>query len=163
MGEMIIQLYTLQAIKSVVRSFGDGGVAMAADGGLFGPRYAAEGIGMVSGATFTDLDVDGRPDLALAMEWGPVRIFHNLGGRFEEETAARGLAALTGWWTSIATGDFDGQRINTVKLPTGWFVSFSTFFTDDENAIQSAKITMYFIWLFWRIILFFAKFTLRKL
>jgi enediyne biosynthesis protein E4 len=66
-------------------------------------------IGLVSGATFADLDGDGDPDLALAMEWGPVRVFENRGGRFQDVTAARGLAELTGWWTSVAAGDFDGD------------------------------------------------------
>ena len=66
-------------------------------------------IGMVSGATFADLDGDGAPDLALAMEGGPVRVFRNQRGHFQEMTAAWGLANLTGWWTSVTTGDFDGD------------------------------------------------------
>lgn len=66
-------------------------------------------MGLVSGATFADLDGDGAPDLALAMEWGPVRVFRNQGGHFEEMTARWGIADLTGWWTSIAAGDFDGD------------------------------------------------------
>ena len=49
-----------------------------------------ESIGLVSGATFCDLDGDGAPDLALAMEWGPVRVFHNDHGRFQEITARIG-------------------------------------------------------------------------
>ncbi len=66
-------------------------------------------LGMVSGATFADLDGDGWPDLALATEWGPVRIFMNRQGHFEEKTAQWGLADLTGWWTSVVAGDFDGD------------------------------------------------------
>ena len=66
-------------------------------------------LGMVSGATFADLDGDGVPDLALAMEWGPVRVFRNQRGRFEDVTAAWGLADSKGWWTSVTAGDFDGD------------------------------------------------------
>src|SRR5207253_6201919 len=40
-----------------------------------------ESLGMVSGATFCDLDGDGQPDLALALEWGPLRVFRNQNGR----------------------------------------------------------------------------------
>jgi hypothetical protein len=64
---------------------------------------------MVSGATFADLDGDGAADLALATEWGPVRVFLNRQGHFEEMTAQWGLAGLTGWWTSVVAGDFDGD------------------------------------------------------
>jgi hypothetical protein len=66
-------------------------------------------IGLVSGATFADLDGDGWPDLALAMDWGPVRIFHNDRGRFREITGSLGLLETTGCWTSIVAGDFDGD------------------------------------------------------
>ncbi|MEN9678411.1 MAG: hypothetical protein RIS76_4307, partial [Verrucomicrobiota bacterium] len=68
-----------------------------------------QSLGMVSGATFADLDADGAPDLALALEWGPIRIFHNAKGQFSEATTALGLAGLTGWWTGITAGDFDGD------------------------------------------------------
>ena len=50
-----------------------------------------ESIGLVSGATFCDLDGDGQPDLALAIEWGPVRLFQNQHGHFRDLTAEWGL------------------------------------------------------------------------
>ncbi len=68
-----------------------------------------ESLGLVSGATFTDLDADGHPDLALGVEWGPVRVFRNNNGHFEEMTSRWGFAGRTGWWTSVTTGDFDGD------------------------------------------------------
>lgn len=67
------------------------------------------GFGLVSGAVFTDLDQDGDPDLAVACEWGPVRVFGNDGGQLKERTAALGLARFSGWWNGIAAGDFDGD------------------------------------------------------
>ncbi len=66
-------------------------------------------IGLVSGAVFSDLDGDGQPDLVLACEWGPVRVFRNNHGKFEEATAELGLSRFTGWWNGVATGDFDGD------------------------------------------------------
>jgi hypothetical protein len=38
-------------------------------------------VGMVSGAVWSDLDGDGFPELILACDWGPLRIFHNDHGR----------------------------------------------------------------------------------
>jgi hypothetical protein len=64
-------------------------------------------IGMVSGAAFSDIDSDGDADLILAVEWWPVKIFRNTGGRFAEATAELGLSNYLGWWNGVTTGDFD--------------------------------------------------------
>ena len=61
--------------------------------------------GLVTDAAFSDLDGDGDPDLLLALEWGPVTVYRNDGGRFTPEP----LTDDTGWWTSLLTGDFDGD------------------------------------------------------
>ena len=66
-------------------------------------------VGMVCGAVFSDLNADGKPDLILASDWGPIRVFHNQGGRFKEATQELGLGSLSGWWNGVSTGDFDGD------------------------------------------------------
>jgi len=66
-------------------------------------------MGLVRGAVWSDLDGDGRPDLILGCEWGPVRVLMNRDGRLRDETDALGLGGHTGWWQGVATGDFDGD------------------------------------------------------
>jgi hypothetical protein len=66
-------------------------------------------LGLVSGAVFSDLDGDGFPELILACEWGPIRVFKNNHGRFAEVTEQLGLADFKGWWNGVTTGDFDGD------------------------------------------------------
>jgi hypothetical protein len=79
-----------------------------------------EKLGLVSGAVFSDLDGDGYPDLVLACEWGPVRVFHNDHGRFEEVTDQLGLGSFKGWWNGVAAGDFDGDgRLDIVASNWG--------------------------------------------
>jgi len=67
-----------------------------------------EKLGLVNGATFSDLTGDGQPELLLACEWGPVRVFSFDGG-VKELTKDLGLDRQIGWWNSVATGDFDGD------------------------------------------------------
>jgi hypothetical protein len=68
-------------------------------------------VGLVTSALWSDVDGDGWPDLLLTLEWGEVKYFHNNGGRnFEDWTDLGGFAAAgTGWWTSIASADFNGD------------------------------------------------------
>lgn len=73
---------------------------------------ALQNIGMVTAALWSDVDGDTWPDLLLTLEWGNVKYFHNSGGAgFEDWTDKAGFAAAgTGWWTSLSTADFNGDR-----------------------------------------------------
>src|SRR5439155_20015538 len=95
-------------------------------------------VGLVNGAVWSDLDGDGLPELVLACEWGPVKIFRNDHGRLvpwdppvtfsaSAGLSQRGtrnspaapkpgeggklgtLSQFTGLWTGVTAGDFDGD------------------------------------------------------
>ncbi|HUS35173.1 MAG TPA: VCBS repeat-containing protein [Verrucomicrobiae bacterium] len=74
--------------------------------------------GLVSGAVFSDLDLDGYPELILAGDWGPIRVLKRLNGRFIEMEA--GLEKFSGWWNGVTTADFDGDgRLDIVASNWG--------------------------------------------
>ena len=61
--------------------------------------------GMVTSAAWVDYDHDGHPDLVVAGEWMPVRVFRSEGGRFVERTADAGFGTSNGWWNSVTVSD----------------------------------------------------------
>ena len=72
-------------------------------------RAVLQSEGRVGGAVWTDLTGDGRPELVVATDWGPVRVFQDRAGGLFEMTAELGLASFTGWWRGLAVGDFNGD------------------------------------------------------
>jgi hypothetical protein len=71
--------------------------------------HVLEKVGLVSGAVWSDLDGDGYPELILACEWGPIRVFKNHAGKLTEQTAELGLDKYPGWWNGVTTGDLEGD------------------------------------------------------
>ncbi len=71
--------------------------------------FLKEKFGMVTSAVFMDYDNDGWDDLVVAGEWMPIKVLRNEHGKFEEVSEDLGLSGTTGWWFSLAKGDFDAD------------------------------------------------------
>jgi hypothetical protein len=68
---------------------------------------------------FSDIDVDGDPDLLLALDWGSLKLFLNDAGHFSDATADFGLDAFRSMWNGITTGDLDEDGRPDV-VATSW-------------------------------------------
>ncbi|MFM1870760.1 MAG: hypothetical protein RL398_182 [Planctomycetota bacterium] len=84
------------------------------DGGKFvdvteqvAPQLAT--AGMVTAATWSDVDVDGDPDLLVAAQWQPLRLHRNEAGLLREATNEWGFGGVSGVWNGLATADLDGD------------------------------------------------------
>jgi len=110
-------------------------------------------IGMVCDALFTDYDNDGWPDLILAGEWMPVTFFKNEHGKFKNVTESTGIAGKTGWWNSIAAGDFrhtgrmdyivGNTGLNTFYKATDKYPVYITAADFDKNGSYAALPSLY--------------------
>ena len=68
-----------------------------------------EHVGMVTDATWRDVDGDGRLDLVVVGEWMPITVFRNVGGGRLQKLAVPSLDSTEGWWNRIVAGDFTGD------------------------------------------------------
>nr|WP_193372203.1 FG-GAP-like repeat-containing protein [Opitutus terrae] len=102
-------LYPLAPQSALLRNRGPATAGFEDATELLAP--ALRNVGLVTSALWSDVDQDGWPDLLVALEWGRVTCFHNEQGRgFSDWTERAGFAAAgTGWWTSLAAADFNGD------------------------------------------------------
>ena len=94
---------------------------------------ALEKVGLVSGAVWSDLDGDGFPELILACEWGPIRVFKNQRGQLHEITKELGLDRYTGWWRGVTTGDIDGDGRPDI-IASNWGLNSEYHASNDQPA-----------------------------
>ena len=66
-------------------------------------------LGMVTDATFTDIDKDGDDDLLVVGEWMTVTLLLNNGGIFENRSKEYGLSDTRGIWWSVTATDLDND------------------------------------------------------
>lgn len=67
-------------------------------------------LGLVTSISIEDIDNDGWQDVVVVGEWMPIRVFsNNKGTEFIEVSKELGLEKTTGWWFSVASGDFDND------------------------------------------------------
>ncbi len=66
-------------------------------------------IGLVTSALWTDFDNDGWTDLLVAGEWMPLTVFKNNRGILQKGDKNPELLSASGWWFSLAEGDFDND------------------------------------------------------
>ncbi len=95
-------------------------------------QQVTQAIGLVSSAVFSDIDGDGDVDLLLALDWGPITVLRNDGGRFADATTALGLGSFTSRWNGIATGDLDGDGRPDI-VATSWGRN-TRYHTDGQGA-----------------------------
>jgi hypothetical protein len=68
-----------------------------------------EQFGLVTNATWTDLDGDDLLDLVVVGEWMPITILMNTKDGFNNITDSNGLTKSAGWYYSIISADFDSD------------------------------------------------------
>ncbi|WP_232231276.1 VCBS repeat-containing protein [Maribacter sp. 1_2014MBL_MicDiv] len=75
-----------------------------------------ESIGMVTDATFTDIDGDNNKELIVVGEWMPISVFKNNNGNLVNETHSYGLDKTNGWYNTVTAVDIDQDGGNELLV-----------------------------------------------
>jgi hypothetical protein len=75
-----------------------------------------EHIGMVTDASWVDVDNDGWPDLVIVGEWMQPVLFKNEHGKFARKKLTTDDSRLKGWWSSMLCTDLNGDGFKDILL-----------------------------------------------
>jgi hypothetical protein len=64
-------------------------------------------LGMITDATWGDLDSDGAPDLVISGEWMPVTILYNKDDKLQQKDEQGMIGQTEGWWQTVELSDYD--------------------------------------------------------
>ena len=92
--------------------------------------------GMVTTAQWFDYDNDRYPDLVIAGEYMPVKIYHNEKGRLQEVTAAAKLGTSNGWWNRLKIADVNNDGYADI-------IAANHGLNSRFKATQQKPVTMY--------------------
>lgn len=101
-----------------------------------------QSAGMVTDASWVDINNDGWKDLLITGEWMPLRVFKNNSGKgFTDISSESGTEQASGLWTRILAGDFDRDGdIDLVAANAGTNLQFKAsvgepmeYFVQDIN------------------------------
>ncbi|WP_299119983.1 VCBS repeat-containing protein [uncultured Winogradskyella sp.] len=95
------------------------------------PEFSS--LGMITDATFVDLNKDGSEDLVIVGEFMGVRVFENINGSFKEADNEM-LSNLKGWYNTIEIADLDNDGDKDIIL--GNHGLNSRFKASDSNPIK---------------------------
>lgn len=73
-------------------------------------------LGMVTDASWFDVDKDGWPDLFVTGEWMPPVLFKNNHGKFTQEKLTNDDNNLTGWWCATKIIDVNNDGYEDILL-----------------------------------------------
>lgn len=66
-------------------------------------------LGMITGAEWADLNMDGLQDLVVVGEWMPLSIFMNENGRLVRKVNDASLGSSHGWYQTVAVADLNND------------------------------------------------------
>ncbi len=108
-GRLVPGNYPYPAASYLLENISKGGIPMFKDVTQDLAPYLKK-FGLVTSASFTDVNNDGWKDLVVVGEWMPIKILINdKGKKFIDSTFDYGLQDSNGWWFSIKSSDFDND------------------------------------------------------
>jgi hypothetical protein len=106
-GRIIPKEYPMPAGSFLLRNDSKAGVCRFTD--ITSEVEGLKSTGLVTSALWSDYDNDGWPDLIVTGEFMPLTFYHNEKGKLINTTEETGLENTSGWWNSLAGGDFDND------------------------------------------------------